>query len=51
MQCPYCNSTNITQLKVYILKPIGATKNKCLQCNQTFIEQKNNNLTQNSYNK
>lgn len=54
MECPYCNSTIIRNLKVHISRPIGAKKNKCLQCNKVFIthrieeniEQKNNNLTQ-----
>jgi hypothetical protein len=48
MECPYCKSSNIKNLKVHISKPISAKKHKCLQCNQSFIshkpEEKNNNL-------
>jgi transposase-like protein len=50
MECPYCKSNNIKNLKVQISRPIGAKKHKCLQCNLTFItnktECKNNNLIQ-----
>jgi hypothetical protein len=50
MVCPYCKYSNIINLKVNILIPIGATKHKCLQCNQSFIthktEETNNNLIQ-----
>lgn len=40
MECPYCKSSNIRNLKVHILRPIGAKKHKCLQCNQSFITNK-----------
>jgi len=48
MECPYCKSINIKNLKVHISIPIGAKKRKCLQCNKSFIktEDKNNNLIQ-----
>lgn len=37
MECPYCKSSNIKNVKVSIVTPIGAKKQKCLQCNKTFI--------------
>ncbi len=40
MECPYCKSCNIRNLKVHIVSPIGAKKHKCLQCNQSFITHK-----------
>ena len=50
MECPYCKSCNIRNLKVHIVSPIGAKKHKCLRCNQSFITHKteefNNNVIQ-----
>lgn len=43
MECPYCKSRNVTTLKVYITRPIGAKKHKCLQCKQSFITNKTEN--------
>jgi len=43
MECPFCKSSNIKNLKVHIVRPFGAKKHKCLQCNQSFIKTKNNN--------
>lgn len=49
MLCPYCNSNNITNLKVFIPKPVGMKRMKCLCCKKTFItthveNNKRNNL-------
>ena len=38
MECPYCKSDNITNLKVGMAP--GITKNKSLQCHQSFITRK-----------
>ena len=40
MECFFCKSSNIKNLKVFILKPVDAKKNKCLQCNKNFITHK-----------
>lgn len=37
MKCVHCNSDNITTLKIHITNPVGAKKNKCLNCNKTFM--------------
>lgn len=37
MECPYCKSSNVKNLKVHISKPIGAKKYKCFVCNKSFI--------------
>jgi hypothetical protein len=52
MECLYCKSSNIKNLKVHISRPIGAKKHKCLRCNKTFITNKtdnNNDLNQNPH--
>lgn len=49
MKCPYCKSSNLTVLKIHILRPIGAKKYKCLLCYKSFIKNPHeNNINENN---
>jgi hypothetical protein len=37
MECPSCKNTNVINLKINIIKPVGCKKYKCNNCFETFI--------------
>ncbi len=44
MNCPHCNSTKTTNLKINIVNPTGEKRSKCLECYNTFTYNPTNKI-------
>ena len=47
MKCIFCNSTNTTDLKVYIVRPVGLIKYKCNNCLKFFTSKTKEDINEN----
>lgn len=47
MKCIFCNSTNTTNLKVYIVRPVGLIKYKCNNCSKFFTSKTKEDINEN----
>ncbi len=46
MSCPKCKSTNITTLKITIIRPEGAKRKKCVTCGNSWTSLDTSKQTQ-----